>query len=265
MDPFIESQKWADFHTRFITALSDALVPQVRPSYVVDVEERVYVEHGLDQHVTALRPDVTVSDSGSQAGPATTTTTAIAEPIECLLPVVGEMREVFLTIRRRDGRAVITIIELLSPSNKRPGADGFKQYLEKREQVLAGPVNLVELDLLRGGQRPPLLGKLPPHDFLIIVARARRRRRAEVYAWSLDQPLPTIPIPLSEPDPDVPLALQDQVTLVYDRAGYDYSLDYARPPTPPADPARNEWIANQLRLTAVPNGPRAGTQRVTGE
>ena len=44
MDPFIESQKWEDFHTRFMTAIGDALVPAVRPKYIVDVERRIYLE-----------------------------------------------------------------------------------------------------------------------------------------------------------------------------------------------------------------------------
>ncbi len=221
MDPFIESQKWTDFHTRFITALSDALVPSVRPNYVVDVEERVYVERDLDDPVMAIRPDVAVTDAGHEAESATATTAVVAEPVECLIPMPEEMREVFLTIRRRDDKAVITVIELLSPSNKRPGASGFEQYLGKRNQILASNVHLVELDLLRGGRRLPLAGKLPPHDFLVTVARGRRRPRAEVYAWSLKHAMPVIPIPLSDPDPDVPLALQEPFTLVYDRAGYD--------------------------------------------
>lgn len=42
MDPFIENQKWEDFHTRFLTAVSDALVSSVRPFYTVEVERRIY-------------------------------------------------------------------------------------------------------------------------------------------------------------------------------------------------------------------------------
>ena len=113
MDPFIESQRWTSFHDRFIVSLGDALVPQVRPRYVVDVGERVYLE-----------------------------------------------REIFLTLRDRASNEVVTVIEVLSPSNKRPGSDGRKEYLEKRNQVLMSTAHLIELDLLRGGERlPASLGK----------------------------------------------------------------------------------------------------------
>jgi hypothetical protein len=48
VDPFIESQKWEDFHTTFIGVLRELLVPQVRPQYVVDVERYRYVTRDGD-------------------------------------------------------------------------------------------------------------------------------------------------------------------------------------------------------------------------
>jgi len=51
-----------------------------------------------------------------------------------------------------------------------------------------------------------------------------------------------MPIPLADPDPDVRLDLQQQFTLVYDRAGYDYALDYEEPPHPPLEPTREKWL-----------------------
>jgi len=57
-------------------------------------------------------------------------------------------RHTFLEIRDCDNRQLVTVLELLSPSNKRPGPDR-EQYLAKRQQLLASSVHLVELDLLR--------------------------------------------------------------------------------------------------------------------
>jgi len=244
MDPFLEAQKWGDFHTSFITVLREQLMPRVRPKYFVDVEERVYVERDPDDPLLVLRPDVAVVDHvrEEQRGYA-----AVAAPVECLLPLPEETREICLTIRRKDTRTIVTVIELLSPTNKRPGADGFERYLEKRLHVLASFSNLVEIDLLRGGRRMPLVGKLPPGDFLVTVAHVRRRPRAEVYVWSLPQRLPTIPIPLAHPDPDVPVDLQQVFDLVYDRAGYDYSLDYQSPPEPPLTSELAAWVEEQLK------------------
>ena len=56
------------------------------------------------------------------------------------------------------------------------------------------------------------------------------------------QPLPTIPIPLAGEDPDVDLDLQAAFTTTYDRAGYDYSLDYSRSVEPPLEPATADWV-----------------------
>ena len=63
----------------------------------------------------------------------------------------------------------------------------------------------------------------------------------EVYAWTLRQPLPVIPVPLAGDDPDVPLNLQAAFTTTYDRAGYDYALDYRRPVEPPLEPSTVDW------------------------
>jgi hypothetical protein len=247
MDPFIESQKWADFHTSFITALREHLMPRVRPKYFVDVEERVYVERDPDDPVMVIRPDVAVVDAGREEIAAGVAAATLAAPVECLIPLPEETRDVCLTIRRKDTRTIVTVIGLLSPRNKRPGANGFEQYLEKREHMLASFSNLVEIDLLRSGRRMPLIGKVPPGDFLAIVARQRRRPRAEAYVWSLEHRLPTIPIPLAYPDPDVPVDFQEVFHLVYDRAGYDYSIDYGEAPDPPLEPARSAWVEQILQ------------------
>lgn len=67
MDPFIEGYDWEDFHSRLIQGISDALVPQVRPRYVVRIEWRVYVEHDPGEPYASIRPDVSVA---ARVGPA---------------------------------------------------------------------------------------------------------------------------------------------------------------------------------------------------
>ena len=50
---------------------------------------------------------------------------------------------------------LVTSIEILSPYNKRQG-EGLDQYRQKRKNILHSAVHFIELDLLRGGQRPGL-------------------------------------------------------------------------------------------------------------
>jgi len=253
MDPFIESQKWEGFHHYLAVELGASLVPQVRPRYVVEVEERVYVEYfpnGRD----VIRPDVSVVEGQpSEPWAAATAGADALAPVVLTLPVPQEEREPFITIRSRETMEVVTVIEVLSPTNKNPHGDGNMEYLRKRGRVLGSDTHLVELDLLRGGERLPTVEPLPPADYYALVSRANRRPKVEVYAWTLRQPLPTIPVPLAGNDPDVTLDLQAIFTAVYDRAGYDYSLDYHRPIEPPLSEADAAWVQHVLARVVNPS------------
>jgi hypothetical protein len=157
-----------------------------------------------------------------------------------------EKREALLVIRARETREVVTVMELLSPTNNVRGADGFREYQKKRESVLQSSAHLVELDLLRGGQRLPTLGGLPEGDYYALVCRRERRPRAEVYAWTLRDRLPAIPVPLSAGDPDVDLDLQQVFTTTYDRAAYEDSVDYEAELRPPVRADDAAWFHELL-------------------
>lgn len=257
MDPFLENQEWKDFHTRLNTALADDLAPDIEPDYFVRVERRVYVEfpsHGDDPQsriadAAILASDASVSDFTS--GSASMSEPSIAAAI-CELPMPEEQRETYLVIRDRETREIVTVIETLSPANKRHG-DGRREYLQKRDEVLQSQAHLVELDLLRGGERLPMITPLPPGDYYAIVSRRHRRPKADVYAWRLTQPLPEIPIPLKKSDPEVSLQLQPVFDTVYDRARYDLSVDYEARLDPPLSDTETQWtsqLLNEKRRTS---------------
>jgi hypothetical protein len=252
MDPFIEDQEWEDFHSRFNNVVSEELAPAVEPRYIVRVERRIYVEHGLGDDGQVRWADVSVLWSASDAPtavPSAANANASVAPVECLLPVPQERRETFLVIRERKTMEVVTVIETLSPANKRASSDGREQYLAKREEILASRTNLVELDLLRAGKRLPMVG-LPAGDYFAIVSRGHRRPRADVYCWTLRHPLPTIPVPLQAGDAEVSLDLQRAFTTVYDRARYQLSLDYSAPLQAPLSESDQVWL-RQLYDEAV--------------
>jgi hypothetical protein len=169
-------------------------------------------------------------------------TSATIEPVTLTLPMPEPRNETYLTIRNRDTLEVVTVIEVLSPSNKRAGSDGRKAYLEKRETVLSSSASLIELDLLRKGKRLPTIEPLPDGDYYAFVCRSSRRGVADVYAWSLNHVLPTIPIPLGSEDADAMLELQTVFNTVYDQLGYDYSLKYDPPTGAFFDKAETAWV-----------------------
>lgn len=250
LDPFIEGQAWDDFHPEWITDLRAVLLARVRPRYVVRVERRVYLEHVPDESTRIARPDILILQRDRGRAAVTTSgdaASAVATPyVELTLPIPEEQGEAFLTIRDRGTMEVVTVIELLSPANKRPGADGFREYLAKRGAVLRSAAHLVELDLLRGGQRLPTYEPLPTADYYTIVSREASRPRARIYPWTLRDRLPTIPIPLAASDADVPLDLQAAFDAAYDRAGYDLLLDYAASVQPPLPEADADWVRETL-------------------
>ncbi len=246
MDPFIEMQEWSDFHARYMTVLSELLTPQVRPRYVVRGERRVYLEHLFGEPEQVI-PDVAILErpgvSQSSSGTALLGETAAAiAPIECLLPEAEELHEYYLVLREQETLRIVTLIELLSPTDKRAGSAGREQYLDKREEILQSRTSLVELDLLRGGQRLPMQGNLPRADYYALVRRGWRRRRAAVYAWTLQQKMPPIPIPLQQDEPEPTLDPQAAFDLSYDRAAYQDSLNYSQALQPPVRAEDADWL-----------------------
>jgi hypothetical protein len=240
MDPYLEAPAgWQEFHSRFINTMSDFLVPKVRPKYAVHIERYVYVVEVFGEE-GRIRPDIAIVETEQQGSIAEQQAYAVATAILVPLPVLEEVRHYFLEIREVATQKVITVIEMLSPFNKRAGK-GRDEYLSRRNEILLSDVHLVELDLLRDGERVPMGKPLPPADYYAIISRSYKRPMAEVYAWTIRQPLPTIPIPLKRGEPDVMLDLQAVFTTVYDRAGYDYRLPYDREPEVPLKPEDAEW------------------------
>lgn len=246
MDPFIETQKWGGFHHNFITELGHRFVALLRPRYEVDPEERIYVENAASDPPT-YQADVAISQPRQVALPVHTTgAVAELEPRVYAVPVPMEMREPYLVLKKTGEQKVVTVIELLSPMNKRAGSDGRREYLSKRRELLSSSAHLIEMDLLLRGQRAPTFPDLlPTTAYCCIVCRARRRPRAEVYEWTLRDRLPRIPIPLSEGDPDVIVDLQEAFNAVYDRSGYDYTLNYQAANSLTLGPDDESWL-NQV-------------------
>ncbi len=248
MDPYIELQEWEDFHTRFNTVISEMLAPEVEPRYVVRVERRVYVEGHFSDGEQWRSADAAIlwsGDSNPTAVVAPSSAAVAVEPLEGIIPMPQERRETYLVIRERETLEVVTVIETLSPANKRTASDGRQQYLEKRAEILGSRSNLVELDLLRGGTRLPVVG-LPATDYCALVSRSRRRPKVSIYPWTIRQSMPSISIPLKDDDAEVSLDLQSAFTTVFDRARYQLSLDYSVQLEPPLSAEDAAWAKTQV-------------------
>jgi hypothetical protein len=129
------------------------------------------------------------------------------------------------------GRRVVSVIEILSLANKSPG-EGQELYRRKQRELIDGRVNLVEIDLLRAGDRVLSVGlvHVPPHyrtPYQVCVYRAAVAQPCyEVYRVPLRERLPVIRIPLRATDADVPLDLQALIDQCDRNGGYDEDIDY---------------------------------------
>lgn len=224
MNPFLENPGiWHGFHQRLVTAIADELTVQVRPNYIVLLEEQIYL-HELTEETrsSAGRADVALAGRYRGTGPASSAT--LAAPVTGrLVEALDEERLGYVEIRDRNGRELVTVIELLSPANKRPGPDR-EQYLHKRRRLLRSTAHLVELDLLRNWPRMPV-ENLPACDYLVLISRSEERPDVDLWPVRIRESLPEVPVPLHSPA-SVVLDLQSLVHNVYDAAGYeDYLYD----------------------------------------
>ena len=169
-------------------------------------------------------------------GTATLTTT---EPIVTITLLDEEIHESRLTIMDAATRSAVTVIEVLSPTNKHPGASGRTSYMEKRQEVLSSPTHFVEIDLLRTGKRTYSHPRPRVHHYGVHVSEHETRPRGKLWLMSLSDRLPVIDIPLKKEDGHVKLDLQAALADAYDRGGYNVFLDYLKPPVPPLT---DDWV-----------------------
>ena len=249
MDPYLEHRGlWEEVHTGLIAEIQQSLAPLVRPRYRVAVERRVYLAV-LSPDDLVGKPDVLVVSPAREpvratpAGVPTAVTPQVAE-----LPMAEEVIERYLEIREVTTGDVITVIEILSHSNK-SSRQGREQYERKRLTVLASLTNLVEVDLLRAGDPMPMrvAGNGHAGDYRIVVSRSQHRPRADVYLFSVRDPIPEVPIPLHPGAEEPVLALNQIVHTLYDQAGYDLAVDYQRPPVPPLIGEEAVWAARLVQ------------------
>ena len=257
MDPYLEAH-WRDVHARLVIYICDALQSELPGSLFARVEERVFLEMEEGEGRSSY-PDVRVvayQPPASGAGPATSeSATALLEE-----PHVIQAREELPTetyleiIDASSGHRVITVIEVLSPTNKLPGP-GQDLYLAKQKEVKQAKVNLVEIDLVRQGQRVTSLpGSQQPAKvralYQACVWRASKLQY-EIYPIPLANRLPRIRIPLRPTDADIRLDLQAVLDQAYRNGRYFATLDYTRPLAPAMDKEDTalaaEWVKKSAR------------------
>ena len=248
MDPYLE-QHWGDVHGTLIFYAKGMLNARLPRDLRARTQERVVIETPGEDHM--YYPDARVVEDGRSGGVATAVLrpeVAMDDPL--VVPFREPETQAYLEISESGpNQRLITVLEIVSPSNKYAGP-GREQYLQKQHDLSDAGVNLVEIDLLRGGPHVlqlPLSQYPASHrtPYKVRVCRGHKAA-AEIYRVPLRQPLPTIRIPLRPDDADVALELQTLIDQVYHHGRYD-DTDYTPPPVPPLEGEDAEWADELLR------------------
>jgi len=255
MDPFLEDPEvFPNLHHDLITFLQGALQPLLPPPYFAGVGTRVWVEEAnrfTEPDVDVFRPDRPPAREPTESAALLAGTEA--SPLLIQVPE-EEHYEAFVNIYKgRDQVRLVTSIEVLSPTNKTPGAHGRDLYTRKQQEMLEGQVNLVELDLLRAGRHTTSVpegharARGGPFDYHVCVRLGDRPRDFHLYPIRLEQRLPKVAIPLSPGDPFVTIDLQTVFDRSYDIGPYPRCVRYGDAvPPPPLRPEQAEWVTRTL-------------------
>jgi len=212
MNPFLEL-RWSDAHLALICYITDALSEVLPPDLSIRVEEQLAVDTPAEPGIVYREPD----------------------------------RERGLAIRDLD-QTLVTVLELLKPQNKT--GIGREDYQNHRRVYRDAGVNLVEIDLLRGGSHtvavdPALLPEQPGTHTIVCVTRLQDSHQHEVYRCPLRDRLPAFRVPLRSTDPDVPLDLQPLIDRCYRTGRYWQISDPAK--LVPALPEEElSWVVERV-------------------
>src|SRR5689334_5348975 len=139
MDPWLEHPSvWPGLHNRLIAAIADAIETRLPDRYFVGLEERTVVVVWPEHWDLVRRPDLAIltadptrpGGAGPAAGPGEEVSV-----LEVEVETAGEVRETFLEIREAPASRLVTVVEVLSPSNKLH-RQAREKYEAKRGEVI---------------------------------------------------------------------------------------------------------------------------------
>lgn len=249
MDPFLEGAKWPDVHHKLMSVISELITPLISPKYLASVETYTVEDDAAQTELGIIYPDVAVLQRLKE--PMMEYTTASPQqpkitPASVTIPKLTTLtiRIPRLEIRDVEQNKLITVIEILSPVNKRK--PGLKPYQKKRRQLYKLGIHLLEIDLLRRGTRPFKHALIGISDYCVNLVKGEGE--TQVWSFNVTDVLPVLPIPLLPEDEAIPLDLGKALRLVYQRSYYRDSIDYTQTPPPPSFSEEvSNWIASQLK------------------
>lgn len=251
MDPYLENSVfWAGIHANLYGRIQTALNRSLPSGYYADIDEYVWLQaEDPEDRLRLGKPDTFISDkNGSHRfSNGHGRLAVLTPPVTVTLPGGKKKTRKYVKIVSADNARVVTVIEILSPSNKHAILEREK-YLTKREEYVLSSTNLVEIDLLRSGVRLPMGAPEPPDaDYYILICRRSEYPEAKVWPFTIREAIPDISIPLNGTDREPVLDLQACLSEIYEAQRYSMRIDYSLPPVPPLRSTDAVWAADLLK------------------
>jgi hypothetical protein len=252
MNPYLEDH-WQDVHTRLTMYAADQIQEKLPKDLVARAEEQIAIDE--DGQRRALRPDVKVVEPAKLHEPAPAYAAVGGAGIPAATPFVVLLEpDVHRWVEILDaGGRLITVIEVLSPKNK--SEEGQAAYRRRQRNYISAGINLLEIDLLRKGERvlSVPLSEIPDWawtPYLICVYRATEPGQREIYPAQLREQLPAVRVPLRPSDSDAVLQLQPLIDQAFERGRY-WLMDYQRDLQPPLAKSDAEWADDLLKKSGL--------------
>ncbi len=191
MDPYLEGSLWTSVHTALAVEIARQLNRRLSTRYVALTTRRFVMETPEESEIVIgeIYPDIAVTKRETKRVRHRWDDRA---PLR-MATLIDPIPHVTVEIRDIEQRQLVTVIEILSPTNKR--GDGYTEYLDRRDRILRSTTHLIEVDLLRKGRRVPMRGKLPSVPHFVFLSRVDQRLLSEIWPISQDHLLPEVPVP----------------------------------------------------------------------
>ncbi len=117
----------------------------------------------------------------------------------------------------------------------------------QKSAIASSRTHKIEIDLLRSYQPMLVFDNDIEASYRILVSRGNQRLLADLYLFNLPDMIPLFPLPLRAGDAEPIVDLQGLLSGVYDRAAYNFRINYTAAPLAALSETDAAWADVLLR------------------
>ena len=249
MDPYLEGHYFYDFYSTLFFEFKRLLARPLMPDYIIEIANDYYLENENNIELKNINTNLEFIknnyDEKKEPQPNKS-----SQPVFKANNLTEEELEIYgrrirkIQIRKRKDEKLITEIHILTPLSK--DSPNRNVYLNKIKKLQENNVHILEIDLLRHGQRTIDHIIVKCSHYLVKLIRANERTPV-LWAFSVKQRLPVVPVPLVFPHADAVLDIGKAMDRAYEMSQYQYALKYGgEPPGVGFSEEDGEWVRKRV-------------------